>query len=85
MLCMGHIGVPTEEARQRYGMNYIFISEFRVMPGGLNYDCLSLFDGVLSSDNSMVCFLRKAFLKSDTLAGLTTSVDLIWCIVCVIS
>jgi hypothetical protein len=58
-------------------MNYIFISKFRVVPGGLNYDCLSLFDGVLSSDNSMVFFRRKAFLKSDMLAGLTTSVALI--------
>ena len=59
-------------------MNYIVISGFRVGPGGWNYDCLCLFDGVLSSDNSMVCFRRKAFLKSDTLAGLTTSVALIW-------
>ena len=67
------------------GMNYIFISEFCVAPGGLNYDCLCLFDGVLSSDNCMVCFRCKAFLKSDTLAGLTTSVTLIWCIACVIS
>jgi hypothetical protein len=44
-----------------------------------------LFDGVLSSDNSMVCFCCKAFLKSDMLAGLTTGVALIWCIACVIS
>jgi hypothetical protein len=66
-------------------MNYIVISEFCVAPGRLNYDGLCLFDGVLSSDNSMVCFRRKAFLKSDTLAGLTTSIALIWCIACVIS
>ena len=66
-------------------MNYRVISEFRVVPGRLNYDCLCLFDGVLSSDNSMVCFRRKAFLKSDMLAGLTTSVALFWCIACVIS
>ena len=56
-------------------MNYRVISEFRVVPGGLNYDCLSLFDRVLSSDNSMVCFRHKAFLKSDTAAGLTRSVS----------
>ena len=37
------------------------------------YDCLCLFDGVLSLHNRMVCFRRKAFLKSDTVAGLTRS------------
>ena len=73
---MGHIGVPTEEARQRYGMIYIFISEICF---------LSLFTEVLPSDNSIVCFRRKAFLKSDMLAGFTTRVALIWCLTCVIS
>ena len=66
-------------------MNYIVISVFCVAPGVMKYDCLFLFDGVLSSDNHMVCFRHKAFLKSDTLAGLTTSVALIWGIACVIS
>ena len=66
-------------------MNYIFISAFCVAPGGLKYDGLCLFAGVLSSDNSIICFRRKAFLKSDTLAGFTTSVALIWYIEFVIS
>ena len=60
---MGHIGVPTKEARQRKGMNYIFISAFCVAPGGLKNACQCLFTVVLS-DNSIVCFRRKAFLKS---------------------
>ena len=46
---------------------------------------LSLFTVVLSSDNSFICFRRKAFLKSDMLAGFTTSVALIWYLTCVIS
>ena len=66
-------------------MNYIFNSAFCVAPAGLRYAFLSLFTGVLSSDNSIVCFRSKAFLKSDTLAGFTTSVALIWYIECVIS
>ena len=44
-----------------------------------------LFTMVLSSDNSIVCFRRKAFLKSDTLAGFTTRVALIWYLTCGIS
>ena len=75
---MEHIGVPTVEARQRYGMIYIFISVFCVAPAGLKYASLSLFTEVLSSDNSIVCFRRKAFLKSDMLAGFITRVALIW-------
>ena len=35
---------------------------------------ISLFKEVLPSDNSIVCFCRKAFLKSDMLAGFITSV-----------
>ena len=66
-------------------MNYIIISVFCVTPGWLKNACLSLFTGVLSSDNSIVCFRRKVFLKSDTVAGFTTSVALIWYIECVIS
>ena len=66
-------------------MNDIFISAFCVAHGGLKNACLSLFTGVLSSDNNIVCFRRKAFLKSDMLAGFTTSVALIWYIECVIS
>ena len=41
---------------------------------------MCLFDRVLSSDNRMVCFRCKAFLKSDTVAGLTRNKALIWCI-----
>jgi hypothetical protein len=67
------------------GMNYIFISTFCVAPAGLKYASLSLFTMVPSSDNSIVCFRRKAFLKSDMLAGFTTSVALIWYLACVIS
>jgi hypothetical protein len=59
-------------------MNYIFISAFCVAAGGLKYDGLYLFAWVLSSDNSIVCFRRKAFLKYDILAGFTTSVALVW-------
>jgi hypothetical protein len=66
-------------------MNYIFISAFCDATAGLKYDGLCLFTGVLSSDNSIVYFRCKAFLKSDTLAGFTTSVALIWYIECVIS
>jgi hypothetical protein len=44
---------------------------------------MCLFDGALSSDNGMVCFRRTAFLNSDTVAGLTRSKALIWCIVIV--
>ena len=44
----------------------------------------SLFTVVLSSDNSILCFRQKAFLKSDMLAGFTTSVALIWYLTCVI-
>jgi hypothetical protein len=60
-------------------MNYIVISEFCVAPGGMKIDSLCLLDGVLFSDNSMVCFHRKAFLKSDTVAGLTRSKALCTC------
>ena len=41
---------------------------------------MHLYDGALFSDNRMVCFRRKAFLKSDTAAGLTRSEALFWCI-----
>ena len=41
---------------------------------------MCLFDGVLSSDNSMVCFRGKNVLKSDTVAGLTRSSSLNRCI-----
>ena len=37
----------------------------------MNFMCM--FAGVLSSDNSMVCFRHKVFLKSDTVAGLRRS------------
>ena len=46
---------------------------------------LCLLMEVLSSDNSIVCFRQKAFLKSDMLAGFTTRVALIWYLACVIS
>ena len=43
--------------------------------------CLyAIVSGVLSSDNCMVCFRHKAFLKSDTAAGLTRSSYLSRCI-----
>ena len=45
VMFMGHIGVPTKDARQRYGMNYIFLSAFCVTPAGLKYAFLSLFTG----------------------------------------
>jgi hypothetical protein len=51
----------------------------------MKYDCLCLFDGILSSDNRMVCFRHKAFSKSDTMAGLTRSQSLILHIACVFS
>ena len=71
-----------KEACQRKGMIYIFISAFCVAAAGLKYATLPLFTVVLSSDNSILCFCRKAFLKSDMLAGFTTSVDLIEYLTC---
>ena len=61
-------------------MIYIFISAFFVASAGLKYVFSLLFMEMLSSGNSIVCFCRKAFLKSDTAAGLTRSVSLILCI-----
>ena len=75
VMFMGHIGVPKKEARR------IFIFAFCVTPAGLKY---LLFTEVLSSDNSIVCFRRKALLKPDMLAGFTTSVALICYLACVI-
>ena len=46
----------------------IYISAFCVAPAGLKYVFSLLFTDVLSPDNSIVCFRRKAFLKSDMLA-----------------
>jgi hypothetical protein len=66
-------------------MIYIIISAFCVATAGLKYASLSLFTEVLPSENSIVCFRRKAFLKSDMLAGFTTRVALIWYPICVIS
>ena len=42
-------------------------------PAWLKYVFHAFVCGALSSDNGMVCFRRKAFLKSDTAAGLTKS------------
>jgi hypothetical protein len=47
------------------------ISLFRVSPAWLKNVFHGFVCGALSSDNSMVCFRRKAFLKSATAAGLT--------------
>ena len=47
----------------------LFLS-FVLCLAGWNMIVMCLF-GVLASDNRMVCFCRKAFLKSDTVAGLT--------------
>jgi hypothetical protein len=60
-----------------------FISAFCVTPAELKYATLSLFT-VVASDNSILCFRRKVFLKSDMLAGFTTSVALICSLACVI-
>ena len=65
-------------------MNYIFISAFCVAPTGLKYASSLLLKEVLSSEKSIVCFRRNAFLKSDTLAGFTTSLALICYLTCVI-
>jgi hypothetical protein len=54
-------------------MNYIVISDLCVAPGWLKYDYHVFVCGALSSDNRMVCFCGKAFLKSDTADGLTRS------------
>ena len=69
VMFMGHIGVPTKEAHQKVRYDSYFISAFCVVPAGLKYAILSLFTVVLSSDNSFLCFSRKAFL-----AGFTMSV-----------
>ena len=45
-------------------MIYIFISAFCVESAELKYATLLLFTVVLSSDTSILCFRRKAFLKS---------------------
>ena len=75
VMFMGHIGVPTKEARQRQGMFYILFLRFVLRLQGLNMFSL-LFTEVLSSNNSIVCFRRKAF---------TTCVASIWYLTCVIS
>ena len=67
-------------------MIYIFISAFCFcVPCRVEICSLTLYTEVLSSDNSIVCFRHKAFLKSDMLAGFTTREALIWYLTCVIS
>ena len=61
-----------------------FISAFRVAPATLAPLFTAGADGCRLSDNSFLCFRRKAFLKSDMLAGFTTSVALIEYFTCVI-
>ena len=55
------------------GIYYIAISDFCVAPAWLENVFHGFVCGALSSDNRMVCFSHKAFLKSDTAAGLTRS------------
>ena len=49
------------------------LTEARVTPACLKYVFHAFVCGARSADNRMVCFRRKAFLKSDTVAGLTRS------------
>jgi hypothetical protein len=49
------------------------ISDFCDASACLKNVCNAFVSGVLSSDNRMVCFCRKAFLTSDKAAGLTRS------------
>ena len=62
---VGPFGVPTEED-QRQGIHYIAISDFQGTPAWLKYVFHTYVCRALSSDNRMVCFRRKAFLKSDS-------------------
>ena len=82
VMSMGNIGVPTKEARQRHKLYFYFCVLCHACKVEI---CSSLFTMALASDNSIVCFRRKAFLKSDMLAGFTTSVALICPLACVIS
>jgi hypothetical protein len=52
---------------------FIAISDFCDAADGLDNVFNAFVCGVLSSDNCMVRFCRKAFLKSDKAAGLTRS------------
>ena len=52
---------------------FIAISDFRDASASLENVCNAFVCGVLSSDNHMVCFRRKAVLKFDKVAGLTRS------------
>lgn len=82
VIFMGHIGVPTEEARQRHDL-YFYLC---VLCHACRVEMFSLlFTMVLCSDKSIVCFRQKAFLKSDMLAGFTRCVALTWYLTCVIS
>jgi hypothetical protein len=51
---------------------FITISDFGDASAGLENVFNAFVCGALSSDNHMVCFHRKAFLKSDKAAGLTS-------------
>jgi hypothetical protein len=53
------------------GIYYITISDIRGAPAWLKNVFHAFVCGALSSDNRMVCFCSKAFLKYDTSAGLT--------------
>ena len=61
-----------------------FISAFCVAPATLAPMFTAGEDGCRLSDNSFICFHRKAFLKSDMLARFTTNVAIIEYLTCVI-
>jgi uncharacterized membrane protein len=52
---------------------FIAISDFCDASAGLGNVFYAGVYGALSSDNRMVCFHRKAFLKADKAVGLTRS------------
>jgi hypothetical protein len=61
--------MPTEKGKAFF----ISLLLTRVAPAWLKYVFHVFVCGALSSDDRMVCFRHKAFLKCDTAAGLTRS------------
>ena len=72
------IWVSSHEEHQRLVIHLIYISAFCESSLWLEkWLCYSV--NRHSPNNRLVCFRRKAFLKSDTVAGFPTSVFLKWC------
>jgi hypothetical protein len=64
---------PTKQSFWGIKRDFIAISDFHDASALVGKCVYAFVCGALSSDNHMVCFHRKTFLKSDKATGLTSS------------